>query len=61
MNGFGMCHIKAEGHAIHPDDAEMSNEFYLKQLQAYADWRGVDETVSEGCVRPALLAGINTL
>ena len=34
-----MIHLKMEGAPIHPDDidAEMSDEFYIKQLQAYVD------------------------
>jgi len=51
------CHPKAEGMAVHPDDTEahMSDAFYLKQLQQYANWRGLQETKIESCSRPEVL------
>ena len=64
MSGFGLLPLKAEGMASHPDahgigydngDKFGSDERYLKQLQAYADWHGVDETKREQCSRPWLL------
>ena len=64
---FGLARIKAEGMAMHPDDehfcicdkccaGRLSDDvWYLKQLQAYADWRGAEETKAEWCSRPHLL------
>jgi len=62
--GFGMIPLKAEGKAAHPDAFGIgycngykfgSDKIYLKQLKAYAEWRGIDETKQEMCSRPWLL------
>lgn len=62
--GFGLVPLKAEGRAAHPDgygigwdngDRFGSDEQYLKQLQAYADWHGVEATKQEQCSRTWLL------
>ncbi len=56
--GFGLLAIAAEGEATHPDYydniGDASDEWYLRQLQAYKDWAGdnVYETYSS---RPELL------
>ena len=61
MTGFGLCHVKSEGEACHPDGWSMEDgspvpdDWYLDQLQAYAAWRGVEGTRKEGCERPHLL------
>jgi hypothetical protein len=64
MKGFGLVPHKAEGQAAHPDAYGIgydnggkfgSDEHFLKQLQAYADWHGVEETKKEMCSRPWLL------
>lgn len=60
---FGLIPLKAEGKAAHPDAYGIgycscdfgSDEQYLRQLRAYAEWRGVDATKQEGCSRPHLL------
>ena len=61
---FGMLPWKAEGKATHPDAFGIghsngykfpSDEYYLKQLKAYAAWRGIEETKKEICERPHLL------
>ena len=50
---------QAEGQASHPDFFdnvdELSDERYLRQLQAFADWIGVEETKTYYCSRPSLL------
>ena len=45
MTGFGLVPLKQEGAPIHPDEFEcdITDEKYLKQLQRYADWYGLDE------------------
>ena len=62
--GFGLVPLKTEGKAAHPDaygigydngDKFSSAERYLKQLKAYAAWRGVEQTKREMCSRPELL------
>lgn len=62
--GFGNVPLKAEGMAAHPDAYGIGydnghkfgdDERYLRQLQAYADWHGVEETKQEQCSRPWLL------
>lgn len=64
MTGFGLLPLKAEGMASHPDAHGIGygngakfggDERYLRQLQAYADWHGVEETRKEQCSRPWLL------
>jgi len=57
MNGFGLARIKQQGAPCHPDDCRIDcdDDFYLEQLQAYAGWRGVEETKKEWCNRPHLL------
>jgi hypothetical protein len=64
MNEFGNVPLKAEGMAAHPDaygigysngDKFGSDEHFLRQLQAYADWHGVEATKQELCSRPWLL------
>ena len=64
---FGLARIKAEGMAMHPDEDHIcmcdecvdggyrNDDWYLRQLQSYADWRGVEETKAEWCSRPHLL------
>lgn len=59
MNGFGLADLRAEGAPYHPDFFEnqddISDEWYLRQLQAYKDyWRLSINDVS-GCVRNELL------
>jgi len=63
-NGFGLVPLKKEGEAAHPDaygigfgngDKFESDEYFLRQLKAYAKWRGVDATKREHCSRPELL------
>ena len=50
--------LKAEGKAMHPDHwnnpSQVSDEQYLKQLQAYKDWRG-DAVYKTACSRSELL------
>lgn len=64
ITGFGLVPIKAEGMPAHPDaygigydngDKFGSDKYYLKQLKAYADWRGIEQTKKEFCSRPHLL------
>jgi hypothetical protein len=59
-----MLPVKAEGMPAHPDaygigydngDKFGGDERYLKQLKAYAAWRGVEKTKQELCSRPHLL------
>ena len=61
---FGLVPIKAEGRAAHPDayGIGMGNGYkfgdddrYFKQLRAYAEWRGIEQTKKESCERPWLL------
>jgi hypothetical protein len=63
--GFGLVPVKAEGKAAHPDAYGIgfdnghkfgSDEQYLRQLQAYSDWHGVEQTKQEMCSRPHLLS-----
>lgn len=63
-NGFGLVPLKKEGEAAHPDaygigfcngNRFKSDEYFLRQLKAYAEWRGVEETKREHCSRPELL------
>ena len=60
-DGFGLVHLKKEGAAAHPDGytyrdgSEVSDEWYLRQLKAYAEWNGVENTKQEMCERPHLL------
>ena len=55
---FGLPPIKAEGEAAHPDIfdnvSDISDEQYLRQLQAYKDWVG-DRAYKTDCSRPELL------
>lgn len=62
--GFGLLPIKAEGLAAHPDAYGIgycnghkfgNDDNYLRQLKAYAKWRGIEETKKEACERPHLL------
>jgi hypothetical protein len=62
--GLGLLPLKAEGKASHPDahgigydngDKFGGDARYLRQLQAYADWHGVEQTKQEQCSRPWLL------
>jgi hypothetical protein len=57
--GFGLAHIKGEGAPAHPDDFdnenEMSDEQYLRQLQAYKDHYKLTVAALTGCVRDRLL------
>ena len=62
--GFGMYPLKAEGAPCHPDYmgvgsgadiSHLSDEWYLKQLQAYSDFHGIEEAKQVGCTRPELL------
>ena len=64
MKNFGLVPLKAEGLAAHPDAYGIGysnghkfgeDENYLKQLRAYAQWRGIEETKRESCSRPHLL------
>lgn len=64
MSDFGLIPLKAEGMASHPDahgigydngDKFGADERYLRQLQAYADWCGLEETKATLCSRPWLL------
>ena len=61
---FGLVPLKAAGQAAHPDAYGIgysnghkfgSDEHYLKQLQAYANWHGIEPTKMEMCSRPHLL------
>ena len=62
---FGLLPMKEEGEACHPDAMGMcimgtgylflDDESYLKQLQAYAKWRGKELTKKTFCSRPHLL------
>lgn len=61
---FGLSPLKSEGMAAHPDAYGIGfsnghkfgdDESYLKQLKAYAEWRGVEKTKKETCSRPHLL------
>ncbi len=55
-DGFGLAPLKKEGEACHPDTINIgSDEQYLRQLQAYADWHGVATTRNEICSRCYLL------
>ncbi len=57
----GLAHLKVEGAPAHPDGYtlengdELSDEWYLRQLKAYAEWRGMENTKQEMCERPYLL------
>ena len=57
-SGFGLQSIHAEGKATHPDFydniGDASDEWYLRQLQAYKDWAG-DNVYQTHCSRPELL------
>ena len=64
FNGFGLLPIKEEGKPAHPDaygigydngDKFGSDKNYLRQLKAYAEWRGIEETKNTMCSRPWLL------
>lgn len=57
MDNFGLMPLMAEGRAYHPDNYGIgsSDKQYLRQLKAYADWRGVSQTKKESCSRPHLL------
>lgn len=61
---LGDCPVKREGYSAHPDaygigfcngDKFGSDKNYLRQLKAYAEWRGVKQTKREMCSRPHLL------
>ena len=69
MGGFGLAPLKQEGAPAHPDAYGIGysnghkfgdDEHYLKQLKAYAEWRGIEATKSEMCSRPDLLDQIDT-
>ena len=69
MSGFGLAPLKQEGAPAHPDGYGIGNgngykfpddEHFLKQLKAYAGWRGIEATKSEMCSRPDLLDQIDT-
>lgn len=55
---FGLVDLRCEGMATHPDYwdnvDETSDEWYLRQLQAYKDWAG-DHVYETYCSRPELL------
>jgi hypothetical protein len=58
-DGFGLVPLKMEGCPIHPDDLFFSNigltdEQYLKQLQAYKD-KSDPDVKQVACSRPYLL------
>jgi predicted glutamine amidotransferase len=64
-DGFGLFPLKAEGMPAHPDGFGIgydsgekfgSDDNYLKQLQAYADWKGYEDTMKTMCSRPHLLS-----
>ena len=58
MNRFGLAPLVTEGSPYHPDDLEcdeMEDEWYLKQLQAYSDYYGIDEAKRCFSTRPYLL------
>ena len=49
--------LKAEGMPVHPDTFcwNGTDEAYLLRLQAYADWRGIEETKRTECSKPEML------
>lgn len=55
---FAFPDLRCEGKAVHPDffnnSADMSEDYYLRQLQAYKDWAG-DIVYKTMCSRPELL------
>ncbi len=60
---FGLANLKAEGKAMHPEDLllwtwededDQTDEWYLRQLQAFKDWAG-DTVYEMYCSRPHLL------
>lgn len=53
---FGDARLKIEGCPIHPDDADadMTDEQYMSQLNAYAEATG-DEAAFNDCVRDDLV------
>lgn len=62
--GFGLLPLKEPGKAAHPDAYGIgynnghkfpTDEGYFRQLRAYSQWRGVEETKEEMCSRPHLL------
>ncbi len=62
MDGFGMVGLKTEGAPAHPDYWGIgcnpftgTDEQYLRQLQAYADYHGIDEARKVDATRPELL------
>lgn len=57
MKGFGLAPLKKEGAPCHPDTflMVMTDEMYLKQLQFYADYHGIEEARKTMCSRPHLL------
>jgi len=67
MKGFGMMPMAAEGAPMHPDDTHIcrcdecveggfrSDDWYLRQLRAYADFHGKAEAKRVFCSRPHLL------
>jgi formate-dependent nitrite reductase cytochrome c552 subunit len=58
MSYLGLAHVRREGSPMHPDDIsneeEMSDEQYLRQLQAYKDANSSSEDY-KSCIRDYLL------
>jgi hypothetical protein len=59
MSGFGLADIRQEGAPCHPDffynSDEMSDAWYLRQLQAYKDHHKLTVADLSGVVRDELL------
>jgi hypothetical protein len=55
QSSFGLVPVAQEGKPFHPNGWSMSDAQYLTQLQGYADWRGLKETLETECERPWLL------
>ena len=61
--GFGLIPLKEEDRPAHPDaygigydsGHKFSDEDYLRQLRAYAEWRGIEETKKTMCSKLDLL------
>lgn len=58
-SGFGLCNIKKEGCAMHPDDIEtdLTDAQYERQLRAYLESTG-DDINRMVCVRTNILEAI---
>lgn len=57
MTRTGLTPMQHPGSPVHPDQLVIdSDDVYLKQLQAYADYHGVDRTREESCFRSHLLS-----